>query len=165
MDLRQYDLYIDGRRLPSWFLTDADTQFGIRADFIFDGWVERFDATQTELGPDDVFAPWVAPFAQLHGHRLAFRLVRSSPGFGDVGDSHYVVARLVPDVRQGSLQVQVQGQGNEVLDFQNLWWEVESGETYVVRVDYEGTRTQQMTVQARRCRVPLRDLSRWRLNR
>lgn len=145
MDIHQYDLYIDGRRLPHWFLTDADTQFGIRADFRFNGWVERFDATLAEPHPDDLFAPHVAPFAELHGHRLAFRLVRSSPGFGH-GDTHYVAARLVPDGRQGTLHVQVQGQGNEVEEVHNLWWEVESGETYVVHVHYLGGRTQQMTV-------------------
>ena len=30
MEIRQFDLYIDGIRLPRWFLRDSDTQLGVR---------------------------------------------------------------------------------------------------------------------------------------
>ena len=62
---------------------------------------------------------------------------------------------------EGNLHWQVQGEGNEILELANhefgIWWKLESEETYVIYP--------QMTVQMRRCRVPLRDVSRSVLNR
>ena len=160
MDIRQYDLYIDGIRLPSWFLTDADTHLGMRPEFMFSGYVERADAAW-EPHHDDLFAPHVSPFAELSGHRLAFKLAPSSDGFGD-GDTHYVAVKLTTE---GCMHANVQGEGDDgVVELRNLWWELESREKYVVYVDYHGAR-KQMTLEARRCRIPLRDLSRARLNR
>ncbi len=54
--------------------------------------------------------------------------------------------------------------GNEVLEFGNLWWELESGETYVIYVDYFGAHTQ-MTVETCLCRIPLWDRNHELLNR
>jgi hypothetical protein len=159
MDIRQYDLYIDGLRLPPWFLADADTQLGQRPDFQFDGWVGRSDAPASPHH-DDLFAPNVLPFAQLEGHRLAFKLIPSSPGFGE-GETHYVSMNVST---QGNLHARVQGAGNEVVALRDLCWELEFGEEYVIYVDYFGA-GMQMTVEARRCRLPLRDLSRAHLNR
>jgi hypothetical protein len=159
MDIRQYDLYIDGLRLPPWFLTDADTQLGQRPDFQFDGWVSRSDASDSPTYTD-LFTPNVAPFAQLSGHRLTFKLAPSSPGFG-AGDTHYVSMKVST---QGTLHARVQGARNPLAELRHLWWELEFGEQYVLYVDYLGARTQ-MTLEARRCRLALRDLSRARLNR
>ena len=72
MDIHQYDLYIDGRHLPHWFLTDSDTQFGESPEFMFSGYVERADVAESPHH-DDLFAPHVSPFAELSGHRLAFK--------------------------------------------------------------------------------------------
>lgn len=159
MDIRQYDLYVDGLRLPPWFLTDADTQPGQRPDFQFDGWVSRSDAADSPTYTD-LFVPNVPVFGQLGGHRLTFKLVPSSAGFGQ-GDTHYVSMRVSTP---GDLHAQVEGVGNEVVALRDLWWELEFEEKYVLYVDYFGARTQ-MTVMARRCRLPLRDLSRALLNR
>jgi hypothetical protein len=159
MHIHQYDLYIDGLRLPRWFLTDADTQLGERPDFTFDGWVQRSDAAESPTYTD-LFTPNVSPFAQLVGHRLAFKLIPSSAGFGE-RDGHYVAMKVRT---QGSLHARVQGAGVEVVELRHQWWELEFGEKYVIYADYFGARTP-MTVEARRCRLPLRDLSRSRLNR
>ena len=160
MDIRQYDLYIDGQRLPRWFLTDADTQLGECPEFMFRGYVEHFTNAWTPH-PDDHFEPDVSPFAELSGHRLAFKLVPSCNGFG-VGDTHYVAVKLTT---VGSLHAKVQGEDDdEVVEYRNWWWELESGETFVIYIDNNGER-KQMTLEARRCRLPLRDLSRARLNR
>jgi hypothetical protein len=159
MDIRQYDLYIDGLHLSPWFLTDSDTQIGQRPDFQFDGSVRRSDASESPTY-DDLFTPSVSPFAQLSDHRLAFKLVPSSPGFGE-DDTHYVSMKVST---QGTLHARVQGAANALVELRDLWWELEFGEKYVIYVDYLGAGTQ-ITVEARRCRLPLRDLSRARLNR
>ena len=162
MDIRQYDLYIDGHKLPRWFLTDADTQLGMRPEFMFSGYAERADAAWVP-GPDDVFAPipTVSPFAELSGHRLAFKLVPSGDGHGD-GDTHFVAVKLTSG---GSLHAKVEDEGDEeVVEYRKLWWELESREKFVVYVDYHGAR-KQMTLEARRCRIPLRDRSRELLDR
>jgi hypothetical protein len=80
MDIRQYDIYIDGRRLPRWFLRDIDTQMGVASYFRFEGCVERFEAERDDgsMYPEDVYDPLMDPgvpaFAQLDGHILCFRL-------------------------------------------------------------------------------------------
>ena len=164
MDIRQYEIYIDGRRLPSWFLRDADTQMGVASYFRFDGTVERFETNRDDGGsvhPEDVYDLWQPVFAQLDGHILCFRLRPSTGAYED----DYVVMRLGSE---GNLHWQVQGEGNEVMQLATdefvIWWKLESEETYVIYVDYFDAKTQ-MTVQVRSCRMPLRDRSRAMLNR
>ena len=80
----------------------------MRPVFKFDGWVERSNATASPHH-DDLYAPNVSPFAELVGNRLVFRLVPSSPGFGD-RDTYYVVMKLRT---VGNLHVQVEGHGGQ----------------------------------------------------
>jgi len=96
MPPRRFDLYIDGVRLPSYLLSDADTQLGVRNDFFFVGRVQRFFDDETDdpdpfdprVPPDEWFAPGVGPYqtAVFHpgfaalGRVLSFRLRRSQQG-------------------------------------------------------------------------------------
>ena len=156
MDVRQYNLYIDGRKLPHWFLPHAFTQMGVRTFMRFDGLVDRFDLSDDEpAGPPYDPLP-DRPFAQLDGHGLCFRLKPAEGG--------YVSVRLVTELADCHMSWQVQGEGNEILDFEHHVWMLESGVTYVIYLHHGGERTQ-MTLQARRCREPLQDLSRALLNR
>ena len=90
--MREFDVYIDGVRLPAWFLRDAETQLGVRSAFYFDDAVVRVvpdDPDGNEFRPPltyrEVFGdsesdeerPPVPPFAHLDGHALSFRLLRS----------------------------------------------------------------------------------------
>ena len=157
MDVRQFHLYIDGRRLPRWFLRNEDTQLGVKTFMHFDGQVERLDTRNDEIA--GVYDPQQhAPFAQLDGHALCFRLRPADDG--------YVAVNLATALTDDHMSWQVQGEGNEILDFaHNGWrWRLDSGVTYVITLDSVGVRTQ-MTVQAVRCREPLRDLSPALLNR
>ena len=152
MDVRQFHLYIDGRRLPRWFLRNEDTQLGVKTFMHFDGQVERFDTRNDEVA--GVYDPQQhAPFAQLDGHALCFRLRPADGG--------YVSVNLATTLTDDHLSWQVQGEGNEIVDCaQNGWrWRLDSGVTYVIFVDYHGARSQ-MTLKAVRCRIPLRDRSR-----
>ena len=155
MDVRQFHLYIDGRRLPRWFLRNEDTQVGVRTFMRFNGDVERFDTSDDE--PAGVYDPLPeAPFAQLDGHALCFRLRPADGG--------YVVVKLATELAGCEMRWQVQGEGNEILDFAHHVWKLESGVKYVITLDSVGARTQ-MTVEAVRCREPLLDLSSALLNR
>jgi len=163
MDVRQFKLYIDGRRLPRLFLRNRDTQMGVFTYMRFDGLVERFDTIDNEPVGEPVceYDPLPdAPFAQLDGHALCFRLRPEDGG--------YVSVRLASELRDCVARIQLQGEGNEILDFARHdaghWWRLESGNTYVISLEYVGARTQ-MTVKAVRCREPLLDLSRALLNR
>ena len=77
---REFDLYIDGVCLPRRFLADADTQLGVRNDFIFVGLVQRFhddeDPFDPGVPPRDKFDPGIPGFAVLC-RVLSFRLRRS----------------------------------------------------------------------------------------
>jgi hypothetical protein len=152
MDIRRWDLYIDGRCLPRWFLTDAATQPGVRSYFRFDDSVEQYFGDEEE---GVVFDPGAPAFAQLGGYVLGFRQVRSD---GRLAMRNYT---------QGVLHWQVQGEGHEVTELgeheKGHWWILEPGVQYVIYADYFGARTM-MTVMARRCRLPLRDMSRALLN-
>ena len=159
MDVRQFDVFIDGRVLPSWFLRNADTQEGVRTFMRFDGLVERFDTSNDE--PAGVYDQLPEQrFAQLDGHALCFRF--------RPGDGGYVSVRLATHLTDCDMRWQVQGAGNEILDFASHdsghWWRLESGETYVIYLDYVDAHSQ-MTVKFVRCREPLRDLGRALLNR
>ena len=158
MDVRQFHLYIDGRRLPRWFLRNEDTQMGVRTFFCFNGDVERFEhLDEMSDEPAGVYDPLPeAPFAQLDGHALSFRLRPADGG--------YVVVKLATELAGCEMRWQVQGEGNEILDFAHHVWKLDSGVTYVLTLDSAGVRTQ-MTVQAVRCREPLLDLSSALLNR
>ena len=161
MDVRQYDLFIDGQRLPPWFLTDADTQLGVRTKFRFDGYMERMlpdGSSPASPVYTDGFIPFnVASFAELGGRVLSLRLRES------VQEGYGTALRLGSPATNTNMHWQVQG--GEICDLRsNSLWELEWGETYVIYVDYHGARTQ-MTLRAVRCRLPLRDLSRARLNR
>ena len=91
-------MYVDGVRLPAWFLRDAETQLRVRSAFYFDDSVARVGAVPNwtgELDGDDEFRPPltyrevfgdsdsdeerppVPPFAHLDAHALSFMLVRS----------------------------------------------------------------------------------------
>ena len=159
MDVRQFHLYIDGRRLPRWFLRNADTQAGVRTCMRFDGLVERFDTSDDE--PAAVYDPLPEQrFAQLDGHALCFRFRQEDGG--------YVSVRLATQLTDCDMRWQVQGEGNDILPFAQHdaghWWRLDSGETYVLYLDSDGARTQ-MTFKAVRCREPLREWGRALLNR
>ena len=154
MDIRQYDVYIDGLQLPHWFLPDSDTQLGVRSDFTFDGAVARFDETG-DASPvyEDLFAPYLPDmrFAELDGHTLSFRLCERADGS--------------TAVKVGSastnLYWQVLGAGPNVEEFGgNTWSELGWGERYVIYADALGAGPlPSMTLVVRRCRVPLGDRS------
>ena len=58
MDVRQFDLFIDGRRLPGWFLRNEDTEMGVKTYMRFDGLVERFELDdEMNEEPPDVYDP------------------------------------------------------------------------------------------------------------
>jgi len=161
MDIRQYEVHVDGVRLPRWFLTDADTQLGVRTEFAFDGYMERMQADgEPPASPtySDGFVPHNPPsFAQLGGGVLSFRLRES------VEEGYGTALRL--GSRATNADMHWQAQGGEICEFRGPGvWELDWGETYVIYMDYHGARTQ-MTLKAVRCRLPLRDLSRARLNR
>lgn len=161
MDIRQYEVYIDGVRLPRWFLTDADTQLGVRTKFRFDGFITRMlpdGSSPASPVYTDGFVPYnVATFAELGGDILSFRLRES------VREGYGTALRLGSPATNTNMRWQVQG--GEICDLRsNSLWELEWGEKYVIYADYHGARTQ-MTLEVRRCRLPLRDLSRARLNR
>ncbi len=161
MDVRQFHLYIDGRRLPRWFLRNEDTQAGVRTFFRFDGSVQRFPLEHPNGEPAGVYDPLEgAPFAQLDGHALCFRF--------QPADGGYVSMRLATELTDCEMSWQVQGEGNDIMPLARHatghWWRLESGETYVITLDCVGVRTQ-MTVKVVRCREPLLDLSSALLNR
>lgn len=75
MDLRAFDLEIDGVVVPRW-LFDAGSQQGVRTWLQFAGSVRR-------CGPDDIdttpfYAPGGFPFARLNGTALCFWLLGDS---------------------------------------------------------------------------------------
>ena len=163
MDVRQYEVYIDGVRLPRWFLTDADTQLGVRTEFAFDGYMERMQADGEP--PDsptysDGFVPHNPPsFAQLGGRVLSFRLRES------VQEGYGTAFSLGSRATNTNMHWHPRWMEGAIYEFRGGGlWELEWGETYVIYADYHGARTQ-MTLRAVRCRLPLRDLSRARLNR
>jgi hypothetical protein len=159
MDIRQYEIYIDGHKLPRWFLTDADTQFGQRTDFEFDGFMTRLQPDgEPPASPTytDGFMPWnVNLFAELEGRVLGFRLRET-----DDGDT---AVRLISRSTNTNMHWQTRGMGAAVGEFGGRGdWELEWGVTYVIFVDYHGDRSR-MTLRVVRCRVPLRDVS-YRIN-
>ena len=160
MDIRQFDVYIDGHKLPRWFLTDADTQFGQRTNFEFDGYMRRLQPDgEPPASPhhDDLFAPHVSPFAELGGRVLGFRLRETDEGGRAL--------RLISRSTNTNMHWKARGAGNELHEFIGGGvWELEWGETYVLFVDYYGARSQ-MTLKAVRVRLALRDMSRALLNR
>lgn len=161
MDVRQFHLYIDGRRLPRWFLRNEDTQEGVRTFFRFDGRVERFLWERPNDEAEGVFDPLEgAPFAQLDGHALCFMFRPADGG--------YVSMRLATELTDCEMSWQVQGEDDDAMPFAEHatghWWRLDSGETYVIHLDLAGVRTR-MRVKFVRCREPLLDLSRALLNR
>ena len=148
---RRFDLYIDGVRLPSYFLTDADTQLGVRNDFFFVGRVQRFFDDETDnpdpfdaVDPSEWFAPGVGP-----GHPAVFH-----PGFAALG--RVLSFRLRPSRTQGvavkvghSGVVRWRELGDPVFrETRDRWSELRWDTTYVL-CTAEGPHTQ-MTVQVRR---------------
>jgi len=145
MPVRRFDLYIDGVRLPSYFLSDGDTQLGVRNDLLFVGRVQRFFGDEDPFDPDVHPGEWFAPaiherFAAL-GRLLSFRL-RPSRAQGvavKVGHSGVVRWREI---------------GDPVFrEVRDRWSELRWDTTYVL-CTAEGLHTQ-MTVEVRR-RAPLR---------
>ena len=158
MEIRQYDLYIDGVRLPPWFLPDADTQLWQRNDFTFNGCVERTNAEHDVFGElvndGDRFDPGVPEFARLM-HKLSFRLRWSSAQ----GVCVSFTANRAP------VQWEVYGAGNEMHELASFrWQELAWGRRYVLHGENFGE-PRQMTVEVRRCRVPLGELRSSALNR
>lgn len=163
MDIRQYDIYIDGVCLPRWFLTDADTQLGVRTEFRFDGYVRRMQADgSSPASPtySDGFMPdHLDSFAELHGRILSFKLRQS------VEEGHGIVVRLGSRATNTNMHWRVEGGSHVVNEFGgNGVWELDWGETYVIYVDYHGARTF-IQLEVRRCRIALRDRSHELLNR
>ena len=77
MEIRQYDIYIDGVRLPEYFFPDEDTQLGVRNRFTFRGCVERTGAEHDVFGDLEnwweTFDPNIPHFASLL-RTISFRL-------------------------------------------------------------------------------------------
>jgi hypothetical protein len=158
MEIRQYDIYIDGLRLPEYFFPDADTQMWERNDFTFAGCVERSDAAHDLFGDvvddSELFDPDVPNFARLM-RKLSFRL-------GWCGEQG-VAVRVCS--RGGPIQWQVYGAGNEMHEVtDNVWRKLRWGCTYVLHGDNFGE-PRQMTVEVQRCRPPLAELRRSAFNR
>jgi len=165
--MREFDVYIDGERLPAWFLSDAETQLRVRSAFYFEDAVVRVGTVPNlfgEFDQDDEFTrqvtyhevfgdnesdeerPPVPPFAHLDGHALSFMLVRSE---------HDRCGRAV---RVGSadedLRIHVPGSGSIHSFGAQQWPWLEWSTPYVV---YEaGAPALQMTLEVRR--VPLREM-------
>ena len=158
--MREFDVYIDGVRLPAWFLRDAETQLGARSSFYFDDEVVRVGAVHEDdefrrpltyrevFGDDsDEERPPVPPFAHLDGHALTFKLVRSEE------DSCGRVVRVGSG--DEDLRIHVPGSGRIRPFGPQQWPWLEWSTQYVV---YEvGDPALQMTLEVRR--VPLREMS------
>jgi len=77
---RQFDVYIDGVRLPSTILPDEETRFGVESSFNFDDSVVRYDAPRdadhNPVDPRDEFEhpAGLTPFAHLEARALSFTL-------------------------------------------------------------------------------------------
>jgi hypothetical protein len=116
MEIRQYDIYIDGVRLTEYFLPDADTQLFKRNDFTFDSCVERTGAMRDEIFGDifhssDVFDPDIPDFhfARFGRRRMSFRLQTST--------EQNVGVKLMIKRNSGPVEWRVDGVGNENLEF------------------------------------------------
>jgi hypothetical protein len=74
--MRQFDVYIDRRRLPGWLLRDDETQVGAATAFWFDGdeGVIKVDNPSLVFRPPGVAS---GQFAHLDTHALSFKLVPS----------------------------------------------------------------------------------------
>lgn len=159
MEIRQYDVYIDGVRLPEYFLPDADTQMWQRNDFTFEGCVQRTGAVTDPIfgeivDSSDVFDPDIPGFAGLF-RQLSFRLGWcAEQGVG-----------IRVRSSGGPIQWQVHGAGNEMHEVtDHLWRKLRWGCRYVLHGENFGE-PRQMTVEVRRCRPPLAELGRSALNR
>jgi hypothetical protein len=78
--MREFDVYIDRRRLPGWLLRDDETQVGAATAFWFDGdeGVTKVDDPSLVFRPPGVAS---CRFAHLDTHALTFKLVPSEdPG-------------------------------------------------------------------------------------
>jgi len=77
---RQFDVYVDGERLPHRMLRDEETQFGVESSFNFDDSVVRYDAPRdadhNPVDPRDEFEhpAGLTPFAHLEARALSFTL-------------------------------------------------------------------------------------------
>ena len=77
---RQFDVYIDGARLPARMLRDEETQVGVESSFNFDDSVVRYDAPRdAEYNPVDPRHEFehpagLTPFAHLEARALSFTL-------------------------------------------------------------------------------------------
>jgi hypothetical protein len=157
MEIRQYDIYIDGVRLPEHFLPDADTQLFERNDFTFDSCVERTGALRDEIFGDivyssEVFDPEIPGlhFARFGRRRMSFRLQTSA--------EQGVGVKLMLKRNSGPAEWRVDGVGNESLEFRyNAWHELAWGCRYLFTGTLDGE-NRRMTVEVRRCRVPLGEL-------
>ena len=158
MEIRQYDIYIDGVRLPEYFFPDADTQLWQRNDFTFLGLVVRTNAEHDVFGDllndSDLFDPGIPDFACLMS-KLSFQLERCA----EQGVAVRVCSRGAP------IHWEVYGAGNEMSEVtDNVWLTLTWGCRYVLHGDtFDEPR--QMTVEVRRCRPPLAELRRSALNR
>ena len=164
MQIRQYDIYIDGVRLPDYFLPDVDTQLMERNDFTFDSCVERTGAMRDEIFGDifhssDVFDPDMPGFhfADFGRRRMSFRLHTSA--------EQGVGVKLMIKRNGGPVEWRVDGVGNENLEFRyNAWHELAWGCRYLFTGTLDGE-NRRMTVEVRRRRVPLGELRSSLLNR
>ena len=152
--MREFDVYIDGVRLPPWILRDAETQVGARSDFYFEDSVLRADAVADSDGDYDLFDEFTpavtagapaAPFAQLDAHALTFKL----------GRSDWELSGRAVRLGSGDEDLRLQEPGGRLFHFGTRHWPLLKWSTpYEV---YEaGNRAVRMTLEVRR--VPLRDM-------
>lgn len=156
MDIRKFNVYIDGVCLPRWLLTDTDTQVNRQSSFTFDGEVERYpphpDADYVsvfEVPLNYENGPW---FANLDGRALTFMSQMSE----------YETSFKISAIDAGLSLAFPNEEVDEDVVMQHSWWELEWGREYVVYVD--GADSLEMTIEARRCRMPLRNVTRSLMN-
>ena len=152
--MRQFDVYIDGVCLPRHFLRDAETQLGARSDFYFEDSVLRADAVPDVFGDYDLFDEFTppvtagapaAPFAQLQGHALTFKL----------GRSDWELSGRAVRVGSGDEDLRLQEPGGRLLYFGTRHWPLLKWSTpyEVYEADNPAVR---MTLEVRR--VPFREM-------
>ena len=137
MATRQYDIYIDGQKLPDSVLGHAQTQVGQRVNLNFNGSVRNLDTNR-------IFATTSTPFAALGGTTIAFVLL--------LDDDHNPSVRIFPGNAQ--LLWHLQDVNSIHALSPDAWWELDWGDTYVLFKDALGPGTH-MTLRVQKYRIPL----------
>jgi hypothetical protein len=140
MDIRQYDLWIDGVLVPEEFLEDSETQLDHSAMLIFnEGLVANYDSH------DEMIAPHVASFASLRGVLMNFVLCD--------GDGPLPCVTILTLDRTLHWQL---GEGYGIQRFQEaVAWALEWGATYTFYQNLGRADERRMTLWVERSRQPL----------